>query len=100
QNVFLYYAIGKELEDLERWDEAFQYYKRAGDAVSRVAKYDLADDLALIDRIIEVCSADWLASDAVAASRGGSDKTPVFVVGLPRTGSTLTERILCSHSRI
>jgi tetratricopeptide (TPR) repeat protein len=100
QNVFLYYAIGKELEDLEAWDEAFDYYRRAGDAVSRVARYDLADDLALIDRIITTCDADWLAANPPGASSAGNDKTPIFVVGLPRTGSTLTERILCSHSRI
>jgi tetratricopeptide (TPR) repeat protein len=100
KNVFLYYAIGKELEDLERWDEAFRYYKRAGDAVTRVAKYDPRSDLALIDRIIEVCDAGWLAAEprGIPAAEGG--KTPVFVIGLPRTGTTLTERILCSHSRI
>lgn len=100
QNVFLYYAIGKELEDLERWDEAFDYYRRAGEAVSRVARYELADDLALIDRIITTCDADWLAANPAGASTTGYGKTPIFVVGLPRTGSTLTERILCSHSRI
>jgi tetratricopeptide (TPR) repeat protein len=98
KNVFLYYAIGKELEDLERWDEAFSYYRMAGNAIASVANYNVADDLGLIDKVIEVCSARWLADgssglDAVAAGR-----TPIFVIGLPRTGTTLTERILASHS--
>ena len=56
----MYYAIGKELEDLERWDEAFEYYQKGGDAVSRVAKYDVATDIALIERIIGTCSGEWL----------------------------------------
>lgn len=100
KNVFMYYAIGKELEDLERWDEAFAWYRRAGDAVCRVARYDLAEDLALIDRIVEVCDAEWLAAEprGLPAEPGGH--TPIFVIGLPRTGTTLTERILCSHSKV
>lgn len=108
QNVFLYYALGKELEDLERWDEAFEYYRRAGDAVTRVADYEVAGDIALIDRIIETCDADWLAAGSQGHTTAGAGtnanantgKTPIFVIGLPRTGTTLTERILCSHSEV
>lgn len=100
KNVFMYYAIGKELEDLEQWDEAFAYYKLAGDAVTRVAKYDPDEELALIDRIIERCSAGWLHAGAPSAPVDAKVKTPIFIVGLPRTGTTLTERILSSHSQV
>jgi tetratricopeptide (TPR) repeat protein len=99
KNVFMYYAIAKELEDLEQWDEAFAYYQRAGDAITRVANYDLAQDLALIDKIIEVCDADWLEAGApIAGATGGH--VPMFITGLPRTGTTLVERILGSHSKV
>ncbi len=102
RNIFLYYAIGKELEDLEQWDEAFRYYRMAGDAVTSVARYDGAADIELIDRIIETCSADWLTGTRVRASdpAAAADRRPIFVVGLPRTGTTLTERILASHSKV
>ncbi len=60
RNIFIYYAIGKEYEDLHEWDRAFDYFKRAGDAVSSVANYDVADDIAIIDTVIEHCNADWL----------------------------------------
>jgi tetratricopeptide (TPR) repeat protein len=100
RNVFLYYAIGKELEDLGAWKDAFHHYKLAGDAVSSVAKYSIADDLALIDKIIEVCSADWLSLTPGPAPTDAPRKTPIFVVGLPRTGTTLTERILACHSQV
>ncbi len=97
RNVFIYYALGKELEDLGEWDEAFQYYKMAGDAAVRVANYEVATDIALIDKVIEVCNAEWLADGSRDA---GTEKTPIFIVGLPRTGTTLTERIVSSHSQV
>lgn len=100
RNVFLYYAIGKELEDLEEWDEAFRYYRMAGDAVASVARYDVSSDLELIDRIIETCSAEWLAGGRAPPAAAAPDRRPIFVVGLPRTGTTLTERILASHSQV
>lgn len=100
KNVFMYYAIGKELEDLERWAEAFHYYQLAGDAVSRVADYDVGSDIRLIDKIMEVCNTDWLAERMKKAVPAKHGRTPIFIVGLPRTGTTLTERIVSSHSRV
>jgi thioredoxin-like negative regulator of GroEL len=99
RNIFLYYAIGKELEDLERWDEAFRYYELAGDAAKSVSPYDVRTDVELIDRIIEVCDADWLA-DAPGSAPDAAAATPIFIVGLPRTGTTLADRILSSHSQV
>ena len=100
RNVFLYFAIAKELEDLEQWEESFEFYKKAGDAVTSVANYDVAADIDVIDKIIEVCNAEWLVSDAGLSTADESGKTPIFIVGLPRTGTTLTERIVSSHSQV
>jgi len=100
KNIFLYYAIGKELEDLERWQEAFHYYKLGGDAVSLVAGYDIDTDIKLIDKIIEVCNSEWLAAENGRAGSDNLRKTPIFIVGLPRSGTTLTERIVSSHSQV
>ncbi|MEQ9563355.1 MAG: sulfotransferase [Woeseiaceae bacterium] len=100
RNVFIYYALGKELEDLGRWQEAFEYFKKAGDAVTGVARYDINEDLALIDSIIDTCNRQWLEENPVPSADVYPPKTPIFVVGLPRTGTTLTERILSSHSQV
>jgi tetratricopeptide (TPR) repeat protein len=97
QNIFLHYALGKELEDLERWEESFSHYKQGADAAHDVSGYDVQTDIAIIDAIIETCSSDWLAD---RQGRLPSPRQPVFVFGLPRTGSTLTERIISSHSTV
>jgi len=96
-NIFLYYALGKEYEDLAEWSTAFDYFERAGSAVKAVSKYNVADDVELIDAIIDTCSSEWLTDRKPGETKG---KTPVFVVGLPRTGTTLTDRILSAHSRV
>ena len=100
KNIFLFYALGKELEDLGRWEEAFNYYKRAGDAATSVARYDVEEDIALVDRIIEVCNEEWLNAGSGEIQTKAAGKTPIFIVGLPRTGTTLTERIVASHSQV
>jgi tetratricopeptide (TPR) repeat protein len=100
ENIFLYYAIGKELEDLRSWDEAFEYYERGGNAVKEISPYNLETDIELIDTIIETCSNSWLRSAAPADTALASYPHPVFIVGLPRTGTTLTERIVSSHTRV
>jgi tetratricopeptide (TPR) repeat protein len=98
-NIFMYYALGKELEDLGRWKEAFNYYEKAGNAVLSVANYDVGTEISVINQIIETCNARWL-SDYTPPQANTSQKQPVFVVGLPRTGTTLVERILSSHSQV
>ena len=100
KNIFIYYAIAKELEDLEQWQEAFDYYKLAGDAAAGVANYDVDADIKVIDKIVEVCDADWLAAGIEGTRQDDQGSIPVFVVGLPRTGTTLIERIVSSHSQV
>ena len=100
KNVFLYYGIGKELEDLEQWEEAFKYFKMAGDAVTSVANYNVDSDVRIVDKVIEVCTADWLRDGQAKAVKKSESKQPIFIVGLPRTGTTLTDRIVASHSQV
>lgn len=87
-------AAGKMLEDLERYDEAFTHYTLANEQ-SRVP-FDMAAHERTVERAIELFSSARL-SDATGGSHSAK---PVFVVGLPRSGTTLVEQVLSSHHRI
>lgn len=100
KNIFLYYAIGKELEDLEAWEDAFYYYELAGNAVKDVSPYDMQSDLDLVDTVIDTCNLQWIHAPEAKSLPHVTSPIPVFVVGLPRTGTTLTERILSSHPEV
>jgi tetratricopeptide (TPR) repeat protein len=88
--VFVRYALGKECEDLEQHARAFHHYKAGADLQRRHLQYDLSSDIALIEEIIGRHSAD-----AIRSGLSGFDgEQPIFIVGLPRSGTTLVERII------
>jgi hypothetical protein len=76
------------------WSRAFEHVAAACERHRRSIRYDAAAELAEIDAIIRGQTRQWLASQP----RGYEEAEPVFVAGLPRTGTTLVERILASHS--
>ncbi len=91
------YALAKELEDLEEYDESFKYLERGATLKRRNLKYDLKDDIRIFDAIIKAFNSEALK---MANGQGYPSTNPVFVLGLPRTGSTLVERIISSHSLV
>ena len=90
------YALAKELEDLGDDEASFRALERGAGARRRLMRYRVETDLEAIERIRETYTADWLASQP----RGCPGTGPVFVIGLPRSGTTLVDRILGSHSRV
>lgn len=90
------YALAKELEDLETYQESFAYLKRGADLRRSGMAYDVSTDTTIMDQIIRVFSDDFF-SDRTA---GNESTEPIFVIGLPRSGTTLLERILGSHSNV
>jgi tetratricopeptide (TPR) repeat protein len=89
------FTLGKMHDDAELYDEAFGYYRRANDLVHE--PYDPEAQERRIDRIIEVFDADFFAA---RRGLGSPSDRPVFIVGMPRSGTTLTEQIVASHSRV
>lgn len=95
--LHLHFALGKANDDAEDAKAAFGHYS-AGNAI-RAAQlgYDPADTRATVDAAIATCTADFFAARAGA---GDPAPDPVFILGMPRAGSTLIEQILASHSAI
>ncbi len=90
--VPLGYALAKELEDLGDHAASFAALSRAASARRRRLSYDVAADIATLDGIIRSFDADWMASQTGHDAHG-----PLFIIGLPRTGTTLVDRILSAH---
>jgi hypothetical protein len=87
----LSYALAKELDDLDRCDEAFVWFSAAARARRRQLSYDVKLDERKLQRIAAVFSAEYLGAPAAAM---GSSARYIFIVGLPRSGTTLLERTL------
>jgi tetratricopeptide (TPR) repeat protein len=94
--AFLSYAAGKEHEDLEQWNDAFAAFARGAAAKRSIVDYDEQAEAQLFDALIETFTPQWCAREMP----GCADAAPIFVVGEPRTGTTLVERIITSHSQV
>jgi hypothetical protein len=90
--VFLGYALAKELDDVQRFDEAFHCFATAAKARRSQIRYDIAGDEQRLRRIAQVFSRAWARQHGDAPQPGASPH--LFIVGLPRSGTTLVERIL------
>jgi tetratricopeptide (TPR) repeat protein len=94
--AFLCYALGKELEDLEDWDAAFEAFTRGAKARRSIVDYDEQSEVEMYEAFGKVFTTEWLEK----SGGGYEDPSPIFVVGQPRTGTTLVERIITSHSQV
>ena len=94
--VLLRFALAKELEDIGHYSESFAQLNQATATVRQSIKYDVADDLRVIHEIIGQHSAASLRS----LSEGFPGASPIFIVGLPRSGTTLVERVLATHKGV
>jgi tetratricopeptide (TPR) repeat protein len=88
--MFLGFALGKELDDVQCFDEAFRWFSEAARTRRRHLAYDVAFDERKLQRIKEV----FVAGAPRAAARRIDSARYIFIVGLPRSGTTLIERIL------
>jgi tetratricopeptide (TPR) repeat protein len=92
----LCFALGKALEDQQHYGMSFEYYAR-GNALKRAASQYRPEVIELNTRLqIEVCTPELFSR----GDSGSCAADPIFIVGLPRSGSTLLEQILASHSAV
>jgi tetratricopeptide (TPR) repeat protein len=97
QRQRVHLAIGKAAEDLGDYSLAMQHFD-AADAVRRsAASFDSAAFSIMIDRLIARCTPELIA---LAPELGNSDATPVLIIGMPRSGTTLIEQIVSMHPEV
>lgn len=92
-----YFAAGKALEDRQQYEEAFRHYVEANRLRRRGAPYDPARLSEYVERCRALFTREFFAE---REGWGSESEAPIFIVGLPRSGSTLVEQILASHSAV
>lgn len=95
--LHLHFALGKAYDDAREYEPAFHHYAAGNAMRAGQLGYRAADTSAAVDAIIAACTPDFFASRAGA---GDPAPDPIFILGMPRAGSTLIEQILSCHSAI
>ena len=90
-------ALGLELENRKQYDVAFKHIDRGNKMRREQEFYDRVENEEMVDMSIEVFTKEFLSD---TEGHGDPDRAPIFIVGLPRSGSTLIEQILSSHSMV
>jgi len=95
--LYLNFALGKMFDDCGQYDHAFTHFKRANEIKRKTAAFNRAELVDFVDRNIDVFSKDFFAN---WKCRGSFDELPVFIIGMPRSGTSLIEQVLASHPRV
>ncbi|MCH9693516.1 MAG: sulfotransferase [Gammaproteobacteria bacterium] len=95
--VQIHNALGLDFESHKNYQAAFEHYRQCNDLRRQAESYDPVETEAGIGRAIELMDAPFFAEHSDV---GCDDPSPIFIVGLPRSGSTLIEQILASHSQV
>lgn len=94
--VQIYYALAKELEDLGEAERSFENLQSGSSRRRKLMKYDIGRDLETIEAIKRTFGRTVFEG----ANEGSDSREPIFILGMPRTGTTLVERILDSHADV
>jgi tetratricopeptide (TPR) repeat protein len=95
-HLYVSHALAKELEDIGDYERAFTALSAGKIKMARTINYVVDGDAMLFSKVQKLFTADFLADSLP----GHSSNEPIFIVGMPRSGTTLAERILSSHSQV
>ena len=95
--LHFHFALGKALEDAGEYAASFAHYASGNALRRKLIRYDAEENAGHVERSKRLFTADFFS---VRANWGSVAPDPIFIVGLPRSGSTLVEQILASHSQV
>lgn len=95
--VHLHFALGKAFEDIGAYGQSFSHYQSGNALKKQQIRYKADKTTQSMRQQIEVCDNTFFEK---VKDWGGDYADPIFIVGLPRSGSTLLEQILSSHSQV
>lgn len=96
QKMQIYFALGKAYDDLNEYSQAFDNYKKANDIKDKKINYNFKLDT---DIFSSIKSSFNITSD-YTSDKNSFDKKVIFIVGMPRSGTSLVEQVLSSHDKV
>lgn len=93
----LHFGLSKAYDDLKRYDEAFEHLRKGNAIKRKTLEYDESAVLGYFERVKSVITADVIREKS---GNGADTNQPIFVLGMPRSGTTLIEQILASHPAV
>jgi tetratricopeptide (TPR) repeat protein len=97
ERMYIAFGLGKLFDELGDYDKAFAYFAEGNKIKRSTFVYHVKHDVADVDRIIELFDSGFISARLVS---GYPDETPLFVVGMLRSGTTLLEQMMASHPDI
>ncbi|UFZ05852.1 tetratricopeptide repeat protein [Bradyrhizobium ontarionense] len=97
KQIAAHFAMGKALSDLKQYDDAFAHLLQANTLKRKTFDYDSEQRLAMMKNVADRFTPDFFRS---VAGHGDDSWAPIFIVGMPRSGTTLMEQVLSSHSKV
>ena len=94
----LNFGLAKACEDLQDFKQAYIHYNEGNDLRKKLLNYHISQDLELFKKIIS--NHKHISENSIEGFDLENSKTPIFIVGMPRSGTTLTEQIISSHSKV
>jgi tetratricopeptide (TPR) repeat protein len=91
---YIYFALGKCYDDMNEPAKAFSYFKKGCDLKRNNITYNLTDDIGLTNKLIDAFTKETIAHLQTFAN---PSTLPIFIVGMPRSGTSLVEQIIASH---
>ena len=95
--MYLNFAIGKAYDDIKNYDKAFSFYQKGNLYKRELLNYDINIDINLFNEIKEIFNTNIFKN---LNNVGNQNTSPIFIVGMPRSGSTLVEQIISSHPKV
>ena len=92
------FALGKAYEDISDFKKSFDYYRKGNSLRKKLLKYDISQDVKIFENLLE--TAQIVRKYGIDAKLQNEEIVPIFIVGMPRSGTTLIEQIISCHSDV
>ena len=96
QKMHLYFALGKAFDDIKDFDNSFSNYKKGNDIKDKILKYTFKSE----HQIFSNLKKNFNAKSYSLSFKNNSNKKIIFIIGMPRSGTSLIEQVLSSHEKV